>query len=73
MENIPEELRVYTVQEAMEILKIERSSIIKYMKSGKLKSIRIGTGNRGLVRIRHKDLVDFINESVRDVDQDSKS
>lgn len=37
-----EELKVYTIDEVVEILHVTRRSVYSYIKSGKLKAVKIG-------------------------------
>jgi excisionase family DNA binding protein len=49
---------LFTAVEAAEQLGISRSTIYALMNCGRLRSVRIGAARR----IRHHDLVDFVNE-----------
>ncbi len=49
-------LIVYTVNEVMEILHYKRNTILRYIKSGKLRAVLIGNQ----YRIRKEDLESFL-------------
>ncbi|HNQ81797.1 MAG TPA: helix-turn-helix domain-containing protein [Candidatus Aminicenantes bacterium] len=49
--------RYYTVKEIMEALKVSRASAYGHIKSGRLKTVRIGR----LLRIKAEDLETFID------------
>jgi excisionase family DNA binding protein len=51
-----DELKVYTLIEAQEILKVTRRSLYNFIKAGKLKALKIGRE----WRITHSDLSAFI-------------
>ena len=50
-----------TVKEVMEILKVSRTAVNNWMKSGKLKYHKVGR----LVRIKSEDLKRFVEENNR--------
>lgn len=50
---------LYTTNEVAEILKVNRRTIFRYIKSGKLKAVKIGQW-----RIKQADLDNFINNKV---------
>lgn len=50
------DLKVYTVKEVAEMLRVSEMSISRYIKSGKLKAIKVGK----MYRINEKDLKAFI-------------
>lgn len=54
-----EELKLYTVEEVMEILSISRRTLYNYIKSGSLKAVKIGRQ----WRIRLVDLKAFIENA----------
>lgn len=45
MPTVIEGIKFYTVQEAAEVLKVTAQTVRKYIKSGRLKGIRIGKGD----------------------------
>ncbi len=62
-ENIPEpklEQRFYTTDEVASILKVDPESIRRYVRSGKLKAVKLGGK---FIRIEKIDLQNFINSS----------
>lgn len=50
------EIKVYDLLEVEEILKITRRTLYNYIKSGKLKAVKVGR----VWRIRHEDLDAFL-------------
>lgn len=50
------ELKVYTIKETAELLKVTTRSIYSYIKSGKLHAVKIGTQ----WRITQKDIEDLL-------------
>lgn len=50
-----EEIRVYTLQEAADILKVTRRSIYNYINGKQLKAVKVGRN----WRVTHKDLEAF--------------
>ena len=50
------DLKVYTVKEVAEMLRVSEMSISRYIKAGKLKAIKVGK----MYRINEKDLKAFI-------------
>lgn len=55
------EYKFYTVAEVAEILQVHWQSILNYIKSGKLKAVKLGKG----YRISSTSLSNFISESTR--------
>lgn len=53
-------MKLLTIQEIAKRLKISERTIYRYIKSGKLKVIRISKGH--IVRIAEKDLNDFLKK-----------
>jgi len=51
-----EEIKVYTLKEVTDILKITRRSLYNYIKDGKLKAVKIGK----YWRVSHDTLKDFV-------------
>ncbi len=51
--------KIYTVDETAEILKIKPRTVREWIRTGKLKSFKLG----GLVRVHDDDLQDFIDRS----------
>ena len=56
------ELRIYTMQEACDLLKITRMSMYRYMRAGKLKGSKIGRD----WRFTEEQLKDFLNSMTPD-------
>ena len=52
--------RVYTIAEACQIAKMGKTKLQKYILCGQLPKIKLGR----LTRIRHKDLMDLINDRL---------
>ena len=50
-----EEIKIYTLEEAAEILKVTRRSIYNYINEKKLRAVKVGRE----WRVSHKDLADF--------------
>ena len=53
--NIPVELRTYTVAEAAQLVGIKKEKLYEYLRAGKLPHLQLGT-----TRIRHEALVEFL-------------
>ena len=53
-----DELKVYTVKEVAEILRVSQMSVSRYINSGKLKSSKLGR----MHRIIESDLKAFLND-----------
>ena len=53
-----DELKVYTVKEVAEILRVSQMSVSRYIKSGKLKSSKLGR----MHRITDTDLRKFLED-----------
>lgn len=58
MPTVIEGIKFYTVQEAAEVLKVTAQTVRKYIKSGRLKGIRIGKGDL----ITEKDIKKFLEK-----------
>ena len=54
------DLRVYTLEEVQELLKVTRPTIYSYIKTGKLKATKIGR----YWRVKHDDLKEFIDHGT---------
>lgn len=52
-----DDLRIYTLAEVKEILKVTQRSLYNYIRSEKLKATKVGRG----WRVRHEDLQRFID------------
>ena len=53
--NVPVELRTYTVAEAAQLVGIKKEKLYEYLRAGKLPHLQLGT-----TRIRHEALVEFL-------------
>ena len=51
-----EEIKVYTLKEVQEILKVTQRTIYTYISGGKLKAVKMGK----YWRVRHQDLEAFL-------------
>ena len=56
-ENIPNDLRTYSVAEAATLSGLQKDTIYEYLRAGKLPCLKMGH-----TRIRHEALVDFLRE-----------
>ena len=54
-----EDLKLYTIREVEDILKVTQRTLYKYIKEGKLKATKAGTW-----RVKHSDLMDFVNKGT---------
>lgn len=54
-DNIPDELKTYTVAEAASLIGIKKDTIYEYLRAGKLPCLKMGH-----TRIRHEALVEFL-------------
>ncbi len=61
---IPHELRLFTVAEAAAILNVSLRTLQNWVHDGQLPYTRLGEGGR-LIRIRAKDLQQFINDNYQ--------
>ena len=52
-----------TIEEAMKILKVSRITLYRWVKSGKIKSLKLGEGKKGSVRFRREDIEAFLHNS----------
>lgn len=55
-----EEIRVYTLNEVRDILKVTQRTIYNYIKGGKLKAVKIGK----YWRVSHEDLQEFVKKGT---------
>lgn len=55
-----EDLKTYTLEEVSDILKITRRTLYNYIKSGKLKAVKIGK----YWRVTDKNLKQFLQEGT---------
>lgn len=55
-----EEIKVYTLTEIVDILKITRRTLYSYIKNGQLKAVKVGRE----WRITHANLKDFIESGT---------
>ncbi len=55
-----EEIKVYTLEEVREILKLTQRTLYNYIKNGDLKATKIGK----YYRVQHKDLQEFIENGT---------
>lgn len=53
------ELKVYTVEEAAELLKVGQRTVLNNIRAGKLRASKIGAW-----RIREEDLVAYLDETA---------
>jgi len=51
-----EDIRLYTIDEIAEILKVTQRTVYNYIRSGSLKAIKIGK----YWRVKHEDLAQFL-------------
>jgi excisionase family DNA binding protein len=58
--------QLITIKEAAAIMKVGRTTINRWIKEGKLKKVKIGTGTNGAVRLRRDEVETFIRNSVQD-------
>ncbi len=52
-----------TIEEAMKILKVSRITLHRWVKSGKIKALKLGEGRKGAVRFRREDIEAFLHNS----------
>lgn len=55
-----EELKIYTLDEVKDILKVSQRTLYTYIKSGQLNATKIGK----YWRVKHTDMADFINRGT---------
>lgn len=55
------EIKLYTTEEAAQLLKVTRRSIYTYLKSGKLEAVKIGNG----WRISQEALEKFLSQGTK--------
>jgi len=58
------DIKVYTLEEVAEIVKLTRRTLYNYVKAGKLKAVKMGK----YYRVSEKALNDFINNGAEVVD-----
>lgn len=56
------DIKVYTVEEALEILKVTRRTLYRYIKAGQIKAVRLGRE----YRITEEALRDFLEHGTED-------
>ena len=54
-----DELKLYTLREVEEILKVTQRTLYTYIKEGKLKATKAGNW-----RVKHSDLMEFVNKGA---------
>lgn len=59
--DIPKEKELFTVKELMEILKVNRATILRYIRSGKLKGYLMGNA----YRVSRTSLINFLESGSR--------
>lgn len=55
-----EDIKIYTLKEVEDILKVTQRTLYNYIKEGKLKASKVGRE----WRVRHQDLEDFISKGT---------
>jgi excisionase family DNA binding protein len=55
--------KLYTSDEAAEILRVKRDQVYDYVYAGLLKAIKLGKGRRARIRISEDALLDFLNHA----------
>lgn len=55
-----EEIKVYTLEEVVTILQVTKRTVYNYIKSGKLKAVKMGK----YWRVSHEDLQDFVKKGT---------
>lgn len=56
------DIRVYTTEEAMEVLKVTKRTLYRYIKAGQIKAVRLGRE----YRITEDALKDFLEHGTED-------
>ena len=56
------ELKVYTIEEVVQLLHVTRRTIYTYIKEGKLKAVKIGK----YWRVTQKNLEEFLSTGTKD-------
>ena len=56
-----EEIKVYTLNEVTDILKVTTRTIYSYIKSGQLKAVKFGK----YWRVSHEDLQEFVKRGTK--------
>lgn len=56
------EIKVYTTEEALEVLKVTRRTLYRYIKAGQLKAVRLGRE----YRITEDALKDFLEHGTEE-------
>ena len=54
-----QDIRIYSVPEVAEYLKVGDRTVFRLIKKGELKSIKV----RSLIRVLHDDLVDYLSNA----------
>ena len=60
MDNLKNELKIYSLKEVEEILQVTQRTLYNYIKEGKLKATKIGK----YWRVGHEDLKEFIEKGT---------
>ncbi len=60
MDNLKNELKIYSLKEVEEILQVTQRTLYNYIKEGKLKATKIGKH----WRVSHEDLKEFIEKGT---------
>ena len=60
MDNLKNELKIYSLKEVEEILQVTQRTLYNYIKEGKLKATKIGK----YWRVSHEDLKQFIEKGT---------
>jgi excisionase family DNA binding protein len=55
-----------TFTEAMQILKVSRATLNRWVSNGKITKLKLGDGRKGAVRFRKEDIEKFLNESINE-------
>jgi predicted site-specific integrase-resolvase len=50
----------------MKILKISQATLNRWVKAGKIQTLKLGEGRKGAVRFRSKDIEEFIDSVNKD-------
>lgn len=56
------DIKVYTVEEALEVLKVTRRTLYRYIKAGQIKAVKLGRE----YRITEEALKDFLEHGTED-------
>lgn len=60
MDNLKNELKIYSLKEVEEILQVGQRTLYTYIKDGKLKAFKVGK----YWRVKHEDLKEFIEQKT---------